>query len=141
MLRSALGADAMKGVLRGEALAEAYADMDLMVFPSHTDTFGNVVLEALSSGVPAIVTPDGGPAHIVRDQVTGHVVADEDFAGAIEEVLRDHETLAAMKLAAREHALHYSWDAVFERVIAAYPVDASVRVAAPANSVSELPRI
>ena len=45
------------GVLRGEALATAYANMDLFVFPSHTDTFGNVVLEALASGVPAIVTP------------------------------------------------------------------------------------
>ncbi len=47
------------GVLREQALSRAYANMDLFVFPSHTDTFGNVVLEALSSGVPAIVTPDG----------------------------------------------------------------------------------
>ena len=59
------------GVLRGEELAAAYANMDLFVFPSHTDTFGNVVLEALASGVPAIVTPDGGPSTIVRDGVTG----------------------------------------------------------------------
>ena len=49
------------GVLRGAELARAYANMDAFVFPSHTDTFGNVVLEALASGVPAIVTPDGGP--------------------------------------------------------------------------------
>jgi glycosyltransferase involved in cell wall biosynthesis len=40
--------------------------MDLLIFPSHTDTFGNVVLEALASGVPAIVTPHGGPAHILH---------------------------------------------------------------------------
>jgi len=44
--------------------------MDLFVFPSHTDTFGNVVLEALASGVPAIVTHDGGPKSIVRDGIT-----------------------------------------------------------------------
>ena len=56
------------GVLHGEALSQAYASMDLFVFPSHTDTFGNVVLEALASGVPAIVTPDGGPRYIVRDE-------------------------------------------------------------------------
>ena len=58
------------GVLRGHDLARAYANMDLFVFPSHTDTFGNVVLEALASGVPAIVTPDGGPRYIVRDGET-----------------------------------------------------------------------
>ena len=52
------------GVLRGKDLARAYANMDLFVFPSHTDTFGNVVLEALASGVPAIVTPDGGPRYM-----------------------------------------------------------------------------
>ena len=57
--------------------------MDLFVFPSHTDTFGNVVLEALSSGVPAIVTPDGGPKTIVRDGETGRIVPDDQFARAI----------------------------------------------------------
>jgi phosphatidylinositol alpha 1,6-mannosyltransferase len=65
------------GVLRGEELAEAYANMDLFVFPSHTDTFGNVVLEALASGVPAIVTC------IVQDGVTSRVVPDRESAGAI----------------------------------------------------------
>ncbi len=56
----------MRGVLLGEELARAYSDMDLFVFPSRTDTFGNVVLEALSSGVPALVTNGGGPRHIVQ---------------------------------------------------------------------------
>jgi phosphatidylinositol alpha 1,6-mannosyltransferase len=66
-LRERLPRAEFTGVLKGEALAAAYARMDLFVFPSHTDTFGNVVLEALASGVPAIVTPDGGPKTIVRD--------------------------------------------------------------------------
>jgi glycosyltransferase involved in cell wall biosynthesis len=122
LLRAALGDAAMSGVLRGEALAEAYADMDLLVFPSHTDTFGNVVLEALASGVPAIVTPDGGPAHIVQDGETGRIARDEEFAAAIAETLRDAEQLASMRTAAREYALRCSWDAVFDRVVAAYPV-------------------
>ena len=65
-LRRELPTAEFAGVLRGEALAGAYANMDLLVFPSHTDTFGNVVLEALASGVPAVVTPDGGPRYIVR---------------------------------------------------------------------------
>ncbi|MDQ2925666.1 MAG: glycosyltransferase [Acidobacteriota bacterium] len=110
------------GVLRGDALAEAYANMDLLVFPSHTDTFGNVVLEALASGVPAIVTPDGGPATIVRDGETGRIVTDEMFAGSIAEVLGDPQSFAAMREAARGHALTCSWDAVFDRVYEGYPV-------------------
>ena len=122
MLRAALGDRAMAGVLRGEALAEAYANMDLLVFPSHTDTFGNVVLEALASGVPAIVTPDGGPAHIVRDRVTGQIATDEAFADAIAETVQDAGQLACMREAARAYAMTCSWDAVFERVVAAYPV-------------------
>ena len=66
-LRAALTRADFAGVLRGAELAQAYADMDVLVFPSHTDTFGNVVLEALASCVPAIVTCDGGPKFIVRE--------------------------------------------------------------------------
>jgi glycosyltransferase involved in cell wall biosynthesis len=121
-LRAALGDSSMAGVLRGDALAQAYANMDLLVFPSHTDTFGNVVLEALASGVPAIVTPNGGPAFIVRDRITGRIAHDDAFAAAIAETLAAPEAFAAMRLAARDHALHCSWDTVFDRVLAAYPV-------------------
>lgn len=121
MLRQALPQAEIAGVLRGEALADAYANMDLLVFPSHTDTFGNVVLEALASGVPAIVTPDGGPAHIVRDGVTGYVAADGRFAVAITACLDNTEALTSMRAAARQYATGCSWDAVFDRVVAAYP--------------------
>ena len=123
-LRAAMPADSttFAGVLRGDALAQAYANMDLLLFPSHTDTFGNVVLEALASGVPAIVTPDGGPATIVRDGHTGRIATDAGFATATAQVLQDHALLGAMRSNARAHALSCSWDAVFERVYAAYPV-------------------
>jgi glycosyltransferase involved in cell wall biosynthesis len=110
----------LPGVLRGEALAEAYANMDLFVFPSHTDTFGNVVLEAFSSGVPAIVTPDGGPASIVRDGVIGRIVPDAEFSAAVAGILGNPEKLAEMGRAARAHALTASWDSVFEGVYQAY---------------------
>ncbi|WP_263380541.1 glycosyltransferase [Granulicella paludicola] len=121
MLRSSLKDVTMAGVLRGEALAEAYANMNLFIFPSHTDTFGNVVLEALASGVPAIVTPNGGPATIVTDNLTGRIVPDEDFATAIAALLADPAHLESMRHAARTHALQCSWDAVFTRVVEAYP--------------------
>jgi phosphatidylinositol alpha 1,6-mannosyltransferase len=108
------------GVLRGEALATAYANMDLFVFPSHTDTFGNVVLEALASGVPAIVTPDGGPCTIVRDGETGCIVPDGQFAATIVGLLAEPARLAQMRRAARAFALSASWDSVFDGIYAAY---------------------
>jgi glycosyltransferase involved in cell wall biosynthesis len=108
------------GVLRGEALSTAYANMDIFVFPSHTDTFGNVVLEALASGVPAIVTPDGGPCTIVREGETGRIVQDDQFAAAISAVLDDPDGHARMRKAAHAYALTASWDSVFEGVYFAY---------------------
>jgi len=119
-LRAALGRADFVGVLRGEELARAYANMDVLVFPSHTDTFGNVVLEALSSGVPAVVTGNGGPKFIVRDGETGFVVGGEDFPAAIARLVRDRVMLQAMRENAREYALGCTWDAVFERVYAGY---------------------
>jgi glycosyltransferase involved in cell wall biosynthesis len=119
-LRERLPQAEFTGVLRGEALATAYANMDLFVFPSHTDTFGNVVLEALASGVPAIVTPDGGPRTIVRDGETGRIVPDDHFAEAIAGLLSDPARLDKMRKVARVYALTASWDSVFEGVYAAY---------------------
>jgi phosphatidylinositol alpha 1,6-mannosyltransferase len=119
-LRERLPGAEFTGVLRGEALSAAYANMDLFVFPSHTDTFGNVVLEALASGVPGIVTPDGGPPTIVREGETGRIVPDEEFAAAVSGILGDPAKHAAMREAARAYALTASWDAVFEGVYAGY---------------------
>ena len=120
------------GVLRGAELARAYANMDLFVFPSHTDTFGNVVLEALASGVPAIVTPDGGPRYIVKDGETGSIATDDGFSAAVAKLILDPELHARMRLAARSYALSASWDSVFEgvystyeEVLAKHPVQAS----------------
>jgi glycosyltransferase involved in cell wall biosynthesis len=119
-LRERLPNAEFPGVLRGLALSRAYANMDLFVFPSHTDTFGNVVLEALSSGVPAIVTPDGGPRYIVREGNTGFVVQDEDFAAAILRTLCNSQLHKEMRASARADALTASWDSVFEGVYEAY---------------------
>ena len=120
LLRHQLPDAQFTGVLRGEALADAYARMDLFLFPSHTDTFGNVVLEALASGVPAIVTPDGGPKFIVTDGVTGFIVPDDGFAPAVATLVSDLGRLEFMRVSAREYALGCSWDAVFRRVYEAY---------------------
>lgn len=119
-LRQHLPGAEFPGVLRGAALARAYANMDLFLFPSHTDTFGNVILEALASGVPAIVTPDGGPASIVRPGETGIIARDENFTQAAVNLMDDSLHLRGMRSVARRQALGASWDAVFEKVYAAY---------------------
>jgi glycosyltransferase involved in cell wall biosynthesis len=67
-----------------------------------------------------VVTPTGGPRFIVRDGETGFVCSDDEFAGIVASILRQPERLAAMRRNAREQALHYSWDAVFDRIYAAY---------------------
>ena len=108
------------GVLRGESLSRAYASMDLLIFPSHTDTFGNVVLEALASGVPAIVTHDGGPKTIVREGQTGFLRQDDEFAETAAAVMKDPVRHANMRLQARQYAEGASWDSIFETVCAAY---------------------
>ena len=109
------------GVLKGEPLAEAYANMDVFAFPSETDTFGNVVLEALASGVPTVVTTNGGPKFLIQEGVTGFVAPDAStFTGAIAQLMRDRVRQLQMSRAARDYALGASWDSVFEKVYSAY---------------------
>lgn len=111
------------GVLKGEALAKAYARMDLFVFPSETDTFGNVILEALASGVPAVVTASGGPKFLVKEGLTGFIGSGGDaFIAAILRLIGDPSLHAAMRVSARDYALSMSWDAVFEKVYRTYKV-------------------
>jgi phosphatidylinositol alpha 1,6-mannosyltransferase len=126
------------GVLRGLELSRGYANMDLLVFPSHTDTFGNVVLEALASGVPAIVTPDGGPKYIVRtaasgEPETGVIAGDAEFATTVAELLGSPARLAAMQTNDRSYALACSWDAVFDGIYTAYEDTLDALAAAPAE--------
>lgn len=120
------------GFLSGEKLAENYANIDVFLFPSETDAFGNVVQEANASGVPAIVSDQGGPKFIVRHGETGFVAANlGGFFKHSLELLNDPEKLARMKRASREFAHSRSWDAVFEDVYRAY--HDTVRIAAHAQ--------
>jgi glycosyltransferase involved in cell wall biosynthesis/predicted metal-dependent phosphoesterase TrpH len=59
------------GWLEGDGLARAYADADLFLFPSATDTFGQVILEAQASGLPVVAVAEGGPLSLIEDGVTG----------------------------------------------------------------------
>ncbi len=109
------------GVLRGEELASAFADMDLFVFPSKTDAFGNVVLEAMASGVPGVVMPEGGPKFLVEHGQSGFVARDNlDFCEIVKNALLKPEHLSPIKTAARTTAESYSWTKVFSRVYESY---------------------
>lgn len=109
------------GVLKGESLANAYANMDVFAFPSETDTFGNVVQEALASGLPTLVASGGGPKFLIQPGITGFVANDAaGFADAIATLMRDPAKQQRMSQAARLQALGISWDSVFQKVYLAY---------------------
>jgi glycosyltransferase involved in cell wall biosynthesis len=111
------------GVLRSEALARAYANMDLFIFPSRADAFGNVVQEALATGTPAVVTNQGGPKFLINSGVTGYVAEnDREFIARAISLMTERERLQQMRVAAREAACSASWDRVFEEVWESYEV-------------------
>jgi glycosyltransferase involved in cell wall biosynthesis len=100
----------------GETLAGLYADSDFFLFPSTTDTFGNVVVEAMSTGTPAIVSDYGGPHDIVMDEAAGRILPiDEDaWLSALEECrklyLEEPATYAKMREVAHERSLKYTME-------------------------------
>jgi glycosyltransferase involved in cell wall biosynthesis len=109
------------GVLTGQSLAAAYANLDVFLFPSRTDTFGNVVQEALASGVPAIVMDAGGPRYIVRDGASGLVARDDEaFCEYAALLALDAELRRTMGAEARRQVEGQSWDRVFSEVYDGY---------------------
>jgi glycosyltransferase involved in cell wall biosynthesis len=107
------------GYRHGEDLASHISASDVFVFPSRTDTFGLVLLEAMACGVPVAAYPVTGPIDVVRDGVTG----------ALRENLREAalEALRLDPVACREHALAHSWEASTRQFLSAlapvHPLD------------------
>ena len=96
------------GYLAGEQLQRGYASADLFVFPSATDTFGNVVLEAQASGLPVIVSDEGGPRELMIDGETGVMFragSTSDLVAAIRLLASDPQLLTAMGRKARHFTL------------------------------------
>ncbi len=93
------------GVQRGAALARHFASGDLFLFPSLSETFGNVTLEALASGVPTVAFDYGAARECLRDGVHGASIANGDDNAFVEACLRiagDDLTRAAMRMATRQ---------------------------------------
>jgi len=110
------------GWLTGKDLSRAFADMDAFVFPSETDTFGLAVLEALASGVPAVVAPRGGPAYTVEHGRSGYVAKNfDEFASLLTTLMTRPELHESMRLKARERALSIgSWEQIFAGMYKTY---------------------
>lgn len=99
----------------GEELARWYASADVFVFPSTTETLGNVVLEAAASGIPAVVVDRGGPQDIVKDGETGFIARANDIshiADRLERLLVDGELRRTMGRAARAGADSRDWEEI-----------------------------
>jgi glycosyltransferase involved in cell wall biosynthesis len=104
------------GYREGEELASIYASCDLFVFPSTTDTFGNVVLEAQASGLPVIVTDQGGPQENILPGISGLVVeggSENSLLEAIRSLVSDRTRLSDMGKAGRTYAENRSFDNAF----------------------------
>ncbi|HUL73259.1 MAG TPA: glycosyltransferase [Vicinamibacterales bacterium] len=104
------------GFLFDADLSSAYAGSDVFVFPSTTDTFGNVVLEAMASGVPVVVSDRGGPAEFVEHGVTGFVTKARNVAdvlAAIERLLDDADLRRRMSASCRAYAETCRWDRIY----------------------------
>lgn len=103
------------GRLHGEEISRAYADADLFVFPSETDTLGQVVMEGMASGLPAVVTDKMGPKELVNEGVTGFVTSNpEQFREAANRLMADRALRQKMSVAARAEAETRTWDGIFE---------------------------
>jgi glycosyltransferase involved in cell wall biosynthesis len=102
----------------GEGLARWYASADVFVFPSTTETLGNVVLEALASGVPAVVVDRGGPQDLVEPGVTGYVARANDVADM--RLLRDRSLRERMATAGIASASSRDWDTINRALIESY---------------------
>ncbi|NUM25612.1 MAG: glycosyltransferase family 1 protein [Candidatus Buchananbacteria bacterium] len=110
------------GYLTGKKLSEIYASADFFIFPSMTDTFGNVILEAQACGLPAIVTTQGGPQELIKHQKTGLIAKPnvKDFNQAINYLITNHDKKLAMSQAAITSVQDKTWAAAFEKLIKSY---------------------
>ncbi|WP_420317657.1 glycosyltransferase family 4 protein [Ekhidna sp.] len=111
------------GWLQGEELAEAIASCDLFVFPSISETFGNVVLEAMASGLPVIAAEGGGPKSIVQVGKTGYLVKPKSIDAMLEKIeflTSNEELLFKMSKQARQYAESQSWSKMVSDLIEIY---------------------
>lgn len=111
------------GFITGDNLHRAYASSDVFLFPSDTETFGNVTLEAMSSGLPCVVADATGSRSLVESGVNGFLAPPRDtieFTRCVKKLAEDDPLRHKMSKAARQKALAYSWENVNEQLLDNY---------------------
>ncbi len=125
------------GRLLGEALSEFYASADGFVFASSTDTFGNVLLEAMASGLP-VIAPDAGPTLDVANAGNALVVPARDpraLAGAMQRLAGDANLRTRLRARALQSAADHDWGRIWDGLFVEYEAVANARGNAAAVSV------
>lgn len=122
-MRASLGKGVFAGFLHDTGLARAYASSDIFFFPSESETFGNVTLEAMASGLPAVNATASGSTSLITEGVTGFLVSARDEAGmaaALRSLIADQALRSRMGGEARKRALEFSWDAILSGLLESY---------------------
>jgi phosphatidylinositol alpha 1,6-mannosyltransferase len=122
-LRAAIPDAVFAGFLQGEDLAKAYASSEIFFFASESETFGNVTLEAMATGLPAIVADATGSRSIVEEDVSGFIqnARDENgFDHHLKRLIQDDKLRKRMAKAARLRALAFNWDAILAKLVASF---------------------
>lgn len=134
------------GHLDGDALSHAYASSDVFLFPSDTETFGNVTLEAMASGVPTVCADATGSDVLVQDGETGFLADPDDidrFVDRVRTLIEEPGLRYQMGQAARERACTYDWHSVLTRISDYYreilaPEEILQSSPSPATSTADL---
>ena len=111
------------GFKEGEELAQIYSSCDFFVFPSTTDSFGMVVLEAMASGLPILVSDKGGPKEVILDNMNGFVIKSNDKKEWKEKIIslaRDAKLRKKMGAMSRDLAVRRSWEKIFNDLYKTY---------------------
>ncbi len=111
------------GFITGDKLARAYASSDIFFFPSETETFGNVTLEAMSSGLPSVVADAPGSKSLIESGINGYLSPPRDtvqFADCVQKIADDEKLRKKMGLAARQKAMAYAWKKVNGKLLENY---------------------
>ena len=122
-LQAALPEAIFTGFLHDEDLARAYASADVFLFPSESETFGNVTLEAMASGLPAVCADASGSRSLVVEGKTGYLASAGSVAAFVDRLaplVADGALRARFGAAGRERALEFGWDGILGQLHASY---------------------